>query len=599
MLGNKLSVFFIFILFLAPLLLLQQDTSVVIPDNLDCEMVKYVLLAKANVMIGDDGIETIEQVMNGLPKAYLSTEYNIVSMLYSLFPPFYAFEINYILVHLIAYLGMYFLLSAYVLKDKQDGIYAHWISLCFACLPFYDIYGISQAGQPLLLYAILNIYYCKKLKTSFFIVLIFSLYSSLPHTGIFICLVIGVMMAYVLLMKKQIHIPFITLFVLLSLFYALWNYSLILSEINDTIVSIRTEWIRYYLTSEDAFKDVLSLLIRGQYHFPSRHKIILLIALPIAMMLSLYCKRFRIQLIGIILSILAIGVIYYLVRVETYGPLINKINFFRKFQIDRFYIFNSILWYLVFAICVSCLINIKNMLAIKRSYVKYLINLFIYILIICQLCYTITGNTMFINNTTALLNLSDHISYKEYFAERLFGKIHEFINRDPSTYRVISIGIDPSVALYNGFYTLDSCLSLYLASYKHQFRKIMENELNKTPYRKGYFDNWGCKCYLFVSEVAEKEFLYSKEKYSIKNLSINTKALYNLGGRYIFSAYEIDNALENNIVYLKKFTDPDSAWHVYLYKVNRNLEWEFVNSKTPILSLKGNKECKLWDVVTL
>ena len=41
-----------------------------------------------------------------------------------------------------------------------------------------------------------------------------------------------------------------------------------------------------------------------------------------------------------------------------------------------------------------------------------------------------------------------------------------------------------------------------------------------------------------------------------------------MGVEYLISSYKIENFLENNLLYLKKFTDKDSSWEIFLYKVN-------------------------------
>jgi hypothetical protein len=65
-------------------------------------------------------------------------------------------------------------------------------------------------------------------------------------------------------------------------------------------------------------------------------------------------------------------------------------------------------------------------------------------------------------------------------------------------YRVVSIGLHPAVAQYNGLYTLDTYNNFYPLSYKHQFLNIIAPELNKNKSLKSYFDLWGGRCYIFV-----------------------------------------------------------------------------------------------------
>ena len=144
----------------------------------------------------------------------------------------------------------------------------------------------------------------------------------------------------------------------------------------------------------------------------------------------------------------------------------------------------------------------------------------------------------------------------------------EFINEDKNSYRVISLGMSPSIALYNGFYTLDSYENSYPLSYKKDFRELMENEIVKNVKIKNYYDNWGCRCYFFPVETYRSYYFNKNSNKKIKNLNFNTKKFIEMGGKYIFSAVEIVNAEENNIKLEKTFETTNSYWKVYLYKVN-------------------------------
>ena len=110
-----------------------------------------------------------------------------------------------------------------------------------------------------------------------------------------------------------------------------------------------------------------------------------------------------------------------------------------------------------------------------------------------------------------------------------------------------SIGLHPAIAQYNGFYTLDTYNNFYPLSYKHQFRKIIADELDKNPTLKKYFDEWGGRCYLFVAELGKKYDFKKDSKVKIHHLQLNTKVFKDIGGKYIFSAVPIMNAEVNGL----------------------------------------------------
>ncbi|MCL6616410.1 MAG: DUF6044 family protein, partial [Anoxybacillus ayderensis] len=50
----------------------------------------------------------------------------------------------------------------------------------------------------------------------------------------------------------------------------------------------------------------------------------------------------------------------------------------------------------------------------------------------------------------------------------------------------------------------------------------------------------------------------------------NTNVLYDMGGRYVFSAVPIDNAKKNKLKLLRTFEHEESAWTIYLYEIERS-----------------------------
>jgi hypothetical protein len=156
---------------------------------------------------------------------------------------------------------------------------------------------------------------------------------------------------------------------------------------------------------------------------------------------------------------------------------------------------------------------------------------------------------------------------KQFYATTQFNEIANYIGKPKSSYRVASIGIHPAIAQYNGFYTLDTYNNFYPLSYKHEFRKIIAKELEKSPELKSYFDQWGGRCYLFIAQLGKHYEFKKNSKVRIKELKLNTRVFKSMGGQYILSAVPILNAAENKLVFKKAFNQKDSAWKIYLYEV--------------------------------
>ena len=133
------------------------------------------------------------------------------------------------------------------------------------------------------------------------------------------------------------------------------------------------------------------------------------------------------------------------------------------------------------------------MLVIINKHLKFG-KFFAFLILFIQIIFLFSKS----NAIYGYFNKTNFISYKQFYSVELFEQIKKEINKPLESFRVASIGIEPMVAQYNGFYTLDGYYPDYSKSYKQKFRKIMAKELEKAPFLKNYFDNWGGRCYLFI-----------------------------------------------------------------------------------------------------
>ena len=93
--------------------------------------------------------------------------------------------------------------------------------------------------------------------------------------------------------------------------------------------------------------------------------------------------------------------------------------------------------------------------------------------------------------------------------------------------RILSIGLDPMVAVMNDIKVIDGYHNFYPLSYKLKFRKIIEEQLNHYHELKKYYDHWGGRVYTFVSEP--------------RIIKINFRQAQLLGAEYVISKYQIFN----------------------------------------------------------
>jgi len=163
-------------------------------------------------------------------------------------------------------------------------------------------------------------------------------------------------------------------------------------------------------------------------------------------------------------------------------------------------------------------------------------------------------------------------TFEEFFATDLFSEVREHIGQPQSTYRVATIAMHPSVAQYNGFYTVDSYQNNYRLSYKLRFRKVIARELEKNEEIRKYFDEWGSRCYVFVAQLGRggiynKKYADDYSSQRLTSIELDTAALKELGAGYVLSSVAIDRPERTGLRLERLFQDSRSTWDVYLYQV--------------------------------
>lgn len=564
-------------------------------DNLDSNFVFYKILGESGKLFASN--ETIVPgIMNGLPRATYPSELNVLTLLYSIFKPERAYLINEIAAKLVAYAGMFLLLAGYVFKTKNyvNGILVAGFSVAFAFLPFYPWGGLSVAGQPLVLWAYLNIRQNRHHASDWLIIGLMPFYSSLILSGIFFLVLISFLFLRDTLKKLTINYRFLFSIVFMSIGYLIGEYRLLLTLFNSVFISHRVEFVKEALSFSAMLASCKSMLLNGQYHAHSLQAFYILPFILIASFILILPTKVRkyfifvfivlgilalslsqinvfdwnrfisttllvinpYYLFGIFilitsifffnkmchegllsLGILAIAIWYGAWQSEFILSIKNAIPFINQIQFDRFYFLNSLLWFLLFAFVAQKLVENE-----KRSLIL------IIAIVASQIAYSAGMATK--------ETWRQPMSLEQFYLPELFAEAKQVIGKPVDTYRVASIGIEPLVAAYNGFYTLDGYCANYPLHYKHEFRKIIEGELAKDENCRKYFDNWGSRCYIFYCQ----KIVDGK---SIENLSLNTKQFKGMGGEFIFSKYIIQNEKECGLSLVKELKQNDETLYLY------------------------------------
>ncbi len=535
------------ILYILPLVILGENSYIYIHDVLDSHPSWAKTLAESGQIFAPSN-NLIDSFMN-TPRGSLGDEFNIILWLFYFFDPYTAYVLNQILIRIVAFIGMYLLMDKYIFKSTQKS-YSASLAMLYALLPFYAFGGLSVAGLPLITYVFLNIRNNSATKKDWLILVSFPFYSSFVFTMMFFIIVTGFVWIYDII-KKTISWRFTLALILFGLIYLILNYRLLEVFIFGTDwISHRTDWTKEHYGFLSAMKQSIIHFIMGQYHAHSLH---LLFApfVGVVFLINLFANNKNKLLIGLVILNIVISLWYGFWGYEGWETLREKYSILTALNLSRFHFLTPLIWYVLFGLSIKYLVD-------NYSF-KYR-NILIYFFI------AITTLYLFYKSDFIHEYRNSGITYKQFFAQSLFKDINSYIDKDKSSFKVASIGIHPSIARYNGYYTLDGYMVSYPLEYKKKFRNIISPELKKDESLSKYFDDWGSRCYIFSSDVGGN-FLRKKDEVYPINIDLNTTAFYEMEGRYIFSSYEILNANKNYMKLLKVFTDDKSAWDIYLYEI--------------------------------
>lgn len=116
--------------------------------------------------------------------------------------------------------------------------------------------------------------------------------------------------------------------------------------------------------------------------------------------------------------------------------------------------------------------------------------------------------TMIASKTNSSIGGTDTIATKiqsrkavtilEKFQVEEYADLREQIESSSSMPGVLSVGLDPMIAAFNGFRSYDGYVFNYEMSYKRKFRPIIQKVLHKDLILRDYFDSWGNRVYAFT-----------------------------------------------------------------------------------------------------
>ena len=560
----------LFIVAFAPIAMLGEGCVFTWHDQLDESMMNYVLTARHS------GASEIPEMMGGIKASGLTPAAILFLPLFALFSPFHAFLIAYVFIFICAFLGMYLL----VRELTGSNLLAVALASCFAMLPYYVIYGLSQMGIPMVICGFLFLCQKKKILPALGMIALFGFCSHLVLTGYCVLGFVSLLILYRLIRKEEIKYCLLGFFVLLGA-YAISCFRLFQERLSGTgdFVSHRVESLS---NSEPFFETVWTVLKEGSQHMYGYQATLILPMILLLVIGAFFlrgwekARRTRYWMaLGGFLILVGIAIFYGICKSEPVVQWKNgQTGFLRYFQMERFYWLYPAGWLLELAMIFACWWPIRKegteALEDGKVWQGETALCMIFAVILLPVVLKIAAHSFFYQNLNQYNNrttpeITGNISWEGYYSETVMKQIEQTIGRDIKTYRVAHLGMNPGVSLMHGFYTVDGYSNNYSLEYKHKFRKVIAKEMEKVPETASYFDYWGSRCYLFNSQSGTAYMLSKRDQVKYKGLEFDLDALADLGCDYLFSAGEILDAVDMGLTPMGYFESDESYWGIWLY----------------------------------
>lgn len=554
---------------LVPMLVLRDNYIYTVHDYLDSWPSLFEVLRRGNLFFAPD---SPMPVMCGMSTCYLYFDFGIYRCLNFFFGFVWGEIVNKALAILLGYIFMNHMLQFILQDDGRNQRNIKLLALSYAISPVYPNWSISFAVLPLLLELLLRYFKSpeKTISIKMLFFLLFGFFVYFPCIGIFVLAVWFAGFILNLILQKQVNRRLLVSLVLMTVSSVVFNINIFIYVLRGDALnrSLKTfpdynglGGLLFHL-----FKESARFFLCGQYHA----RPVLTLILPVSLFGIVYLFIHRKELdnpedkrlfkagIMILFFISIFSFIRGLDDVGVIPRIFSKVfPILQGFNFGRMGYFNNVLWYILFGIIVIFFSRKKKT---KRIFSLLIIAQFV-IIICSDHNYQDTRKNLFYKKSLE----EDCVTYREFFDEEYFRALKE--RMDYQYEGTVSVGIEPAVAMYNGFNTLDGYLCINPLTYHDAFRRIIAPALDKSERLLDYYDTWGGRIYVFDESESFSMPVTRNKTMESKKIYINTSAFEKMGGKYILSRYVILNADELGLVLVDDFDGNESIYHIFVYSV--------------------------------
>lgn len=550
-------------------LIFREDSYLTVQDNLD------LFIAHFQVMNHWDGwfSHGIEMpVLGGISRDYFSSEWNVYNILFTFMPVFWAYLTGYFLKIGIG-MGSFVLLARDIYKEdfpKYRGI-AWVMGLCYGILPLFPAYGLAFASIPLAVLILRKVYF-REGRLWYLALFAYPLLSYFSYFGFFILAYLACAVIFFSVRDKKFNGRlFLALFVLAA-GYVCFEYRLFGQMLFSDVETIRASMVDIDLDFAGVLGQMKEAFVTPVFHAASDHAAFVL---PVCLIFLIWRlagflknkqgKRiFQDGFVWVFLFILFNCAVYGLYFQGGFRRLFETlVPPLKGFQFNRTVFFNPFLWYAAFFLVLKYLYD-KGKKGFQR-FANLLACIAVAVIVLTPAVYNEFYWTCYHQAYRAVKHTEVNLlNFREYYSAELMEQIKEDI--DYGGELAAGYGLNPAVLEYSGIATMDGYLGFYPQSYKEEFIKLIQPAYDRVPEWQTYYGEWGARAYLYAGSGESIYNPYRNQPLLDRHLYLDGKQFAEMGGRYLFSRYELEGAAEQGFTLREIYTDENSPYTIYLYE---------------------------------
>lgn len=532
----------------APLFLLGKSAFVTVGDVLDCEWIWLHLLDKHGLLFGGRS-SVIPEPMGGLEVGRIHSPFNLNRVIWMVCGSNYGYSVAVMFYRCVAVWGAWTLVRYWRERSglKMD-LPSALVVLGWGLLPTSNLYGLSALGLPLLVYMFETISVARRM---WVYILGFFCFGFVTHMAMFLVAAMCIVLFYLYRNCKDWNATSIRRTMLggVALLSGLvlanfWQFQGLLFPLE---VSHRVERV-FDAGLLDGFSWTWYVLTHGHYHsglFPGAYVLTL-------GTLSVIFDRARSYVhVGVFL----IGYLLVTIAFHSARPFASfmEMNILQQFDLQRI---NFLLPFLAMGVVLFSFWGKKH------------IRLLSCLLWVGMLCW---GNHEIKSNWKQLVfERGDDVEYLDRLLdEEIWAEVVDDLEYGN---RVGISGLPMWVAQFHGIKTLGGYQNDYPLSYKHEFREVIIEELQRDEDMLHRFDTWGNSCWLQSSEVRElglnrdRESMVKRGQYP-EGFGIdpwwNWQKMKDLDCTHVISAYPIISEGNLSLLSLRR----SFFFDIYVYRL--------------------------------